>query len=175
MRLAAACLALALAGCAQLPKATAPASTDDRLSGRISVTVAGDVHHRGTGGAASFELTGGPQAGQLELTTPLGSLVARATWGPGGVTLETPGEQRRFEDLDTLTRELLGEAVPVTALFDWLQGRPWPAAAHRRTANGFEQLGWRIEPKLPALVATRLADPVVTLRARLDGGDEGTP
>ena len=175
MRVAAFCLALALAGCAQLPKSAAPAAADDRLSGRISVTVAGDVHHRGTGGAASFELFGGPQAGRLELTTPLGSLVARAVWGPGQVTLETPGEQRQFDDLDALTRELLGEAVPVAALFDWLKARPWPAAPHRKTASGFEQLGWRIEPRLPALVATRLADPVVTLRARLDGGDEGTP
>jgi outer membrane lipoprotein LolB len=169
-------LALALAGCAQLPRGTTPtAAAETRLSGRISVAVAGDAHKRGTGGAASFELFGGPTAGRLELTSPLGALVARAHWQPGHVTLETPNEQRRFDDLDALTRELLGEPVPVAALFDWLQARPWPAAPHQRTANGFEQLGWRIEPKLPALVAIRLADPVVTLRAKLDGGDEGTP
>lgn len=175
MRLATALLALALAGCAQLPKSTAPSAAESRLSGRISVTVAGDVHTRGTGGAASFELFGGPDAGRLELTTPLGSLVARASWQPGRVTLQTPNEERRFDDLDGLTRELLGEAVPVAALFDWLQARPWPAAPHQKTPQGFEQLGWRIEPKLPSLVATRLAAPVVTLRAKLDGGDEGTP
>ena len=74
-----------------------------------------------------------------------------------------------------LTRELLGEPIPVAALFDWLQGRPWGAVPHQRTDKGFEQMGWRIEPRLPALVATRLADPVVTLRARLEGSDEGTP
>ena len=175
MRWAAALLALALSGCAQLQKAPPAPSDETRLSGRISVTVAGDVHNRGTGGAASFELFGGPQAGRLELTTPLGSLVARASWQPGVATLQTPGEERRFDDLDALTRELLGEAVPVAALFDWLQARPWPAAPHQKTAQGFEQLGWRIEPRLPALVATRLAAPVVTLRAKLDGGDEGTP
>ncbi|MFT7771708.1 outer membrane lipoprotein LolB [Roseateles sp.] len=174
MRLALACLALAFAGCAQLPH-TPPAGHEARLSGRISVTVAGDVHSRGTGGAASFELFGGPEAGRLELTSPLGSLVARADWQPGRVTLQTPNDERRFDDLDSLTRELLGEAVPVAALFDWLNGRPWSAAPHQKTANGFEQLGWRIEPRPPALVATRLAEPVVTLRAKLDGGDEGTP
>lgn len=170
MRVAAALLAFALAGCAQLQKAPPDAVTEARLSGRISVTVAGNVHNRGTGGAASFELFGGPQAGRLELTSPLGALVARANWQPGRVTLQTPSDERRFDDLDALTRELLGEAVPVAALFDWLQARPWPAAPHQKTAGGFEQLGWRIEPKLPALVATRLADPVVTLRARLDDG-----
>lgn len=169
MRPAALLLALALAGCAQLQKAP-PAADEARLSGRISVTVAGNVHNRGTGGAASFELFGGPQAGRLELTSPLGALVARANWRPGLVTLQTPNDERRFDDLDALTRELLGEAVPVAALFDWLQARPWPAAPHRKTAEGFEQLGWRIEPKLPSLVAIRLAEPTVTLRAKLDEG-----
>ncbi|MFT7723042.1 MAG: outer membrane lipoprotein LolB [Roseateles sp.] len=161
-------LALALAGCAQLPKAPPAAVDPAHLSGRLSVTVAGDAHRRGSGGAASFELFGGPLAGRLELTSPLGSLVARASWAPGLATLQTPGDERRFDDLDALTRELLGEAVPVAALFDWMRARPWPAAPHRPTADGFEQLGWRIEPRPPSLVATRLAEPVVTLRARLD-------
>lgn len=168
-------LALALAGCAQLQKAPTADSTESRLSGRISVTVAGNVHNRGTGGAASFELFGGPTAGRLELTSPLGALVARANWQPGLVTLQTPNDERRFDNLDALTRELLGEPVPVAALFDWLKARPWPAAPHKTMPGGFEQLGWRIEPKLPALVATRLAEPTVTLRAKLDGGDEGAP
>lgn len=168
MRAAVLVAALALAGCAQLQKAPPADATEARLSGRISVTVAGDAHKRGTGGAASFELFGNPQAGRLELTSPLGALVARATWQPGRVAMQTPGEERRFDDLDALTRELLGEPVPVAALFDWMQARPWPAAPHEKTAGGFEQLGWRIEPKLPSLVATRLADPVVTLRAKLD-------
>ncbi|HEY1132847.1 MAG TPA: hypothetical protein VGF12_25785, partial [Roseateles sp.] len=61
MRSALACLALAVAGCAQLPP-TPSIGSEARLSGRISVTVAGDVHNRGTGGAASFELFGGPEA-----------------------------------------------------------------------------------------------------------------
>ena len=170
MRIAAALagLTLALAGCAQLPKSPPPATDEARLSGRISVSIAGDVHNRGTGGAASFELFGGPEAGRLELTSPLGSLVARASWRPGLATLQTPEGERRFDDLDTLTREMLGETVPVAALFDWLKARPWPAAPHQPSASGFEQLGWRIEPRLPALVAIRLADPVVTLRAKLD-------
>jgi outer membrane lipoprotein LolB len=170
LRAAVLALALALAGCAQLQKAP-PSATEARLGGRISVTVAGNTHNRGTGGAASFELFGGPQAGRLELTSPLGALLARASWQPGLVTLQTPGDERRFDDLDALTRELLGEPVPVAALFDWLNARPWPAAPHLNTAGGFEQLGWRIEPKLPSLVATRLAEPTVTLRARLDNGE----
>lgn len=175
MRFPALLLALALAGCAELPKPPPAASTEARLSGRLSVSVAGSVHSRGTGGAASFELIGDAQAGRMELTSPLGTLVARASWQPGQVLLQTPDGERRFDDLDALTREMLGETVPVAALFDWLKARPWPAAPHEKTADGFAQLGWRIEPKLPALVATRLAEPVVTLRARLERNDEVTP
>lgn len=175
----ASCLALALAaglsGCAQLERHPAAPGETARLSGRLSVNVAGDTHGHGTGGTASFELFGDPTQGRLELTSPLGALVARASWQPGYTLLETPRERQRFEDLDALTREMLGEPVPVAALFDWLRGRPWSAQPHRSVDGGFEQLGWRIEPRLPSLVATRLADPVVTLRARLEESDESAP
>jgi len=42
--------------------------------------------------------------------------------------LTTPRETRRFASLDELTREALGESVPIEAWFDWLRGRPWPGA-----------------------------------------------
>lgn len=174
-------LVIALAGCAGLTPPIKPSDNPlqvERLSGRLSVNVAGSNNSRATGGSASFELLGSPEAGRLELTAPLGGLVARATWQPGLVLLETPQEQRRFATLDDLTREMLGEAVPVPALFDWLQGRPWPAQSHRHLPDGFEQLGWRIDTSRRAdglLVATRLAEPVVILRARLEEAHEGTP
>jgi outer membrane lipoprotein LolB len=169
-------LALLLAGCAGLQRQAPPAEAP-RLAGRLSVNVAAGSG-RASGGSASFELVGGPESGQLELTSPLGSLVARAQWQPGLVALRTPDGERRFETLDDLTREMLGEPVPVAALFDWLRGRPWAGAEHRERPQGFEQLGWRVDLSRQAdrvLVATRLAEPVVTLRARLEGGDEGTP
>lgn len=182
MRLFALILALSVAGCASLQHEPAPAAIDSqaRLSGRISVNVAGGAGgtSRASGGSASFELIGTPQAGRLELSSPLGALVARASWQPGLVSLQTPERERRFDDLEAMSRELLGEPVPVQALFDWLQGRPWPGAAHTTLPSGFEQLGWQIDPsrrKEGVLLALRLAEPVVTLRARLDGGDEGNP
>ncbi len=169
-----------LGGCASLkpqPKPVAAAG-DLILSGRLTVQVAGDAGGRNAGGNVGFELIGNPQAGQLELSTPLGSLVARASWRDGEVKLQTPEDERRFEDLDALTRELLGESIPVPALFDWLRGRPWPQAASKPLPSastapgaGFEQLGWQIDLSRFSeglIIATRPADPVVTLRARLD-------
>ncbi len=176
--------ALTLVGCASLEPQTPPplASTDDvRVSGRLSVQATGSSG-RAAGGNAGFELAGNPSAGQLELSTPLGSLMARARWRAGSVTLQTPDSERSFETLDELTRELLGESIPVAALFDWLQGRPWPQAPSRALPGstggtgssdqaGFEQLSWRVDltqREQGLIVATRLTDPPVILRARLN-------
>jgi outer membrane lipoprotein LolB len=165
---------LLLGACASLaPKPMEiKAEGDVRLSGRLSVQVAGSTG-RASGGNAGFELSGNPRSGQLELSTPLGSLLARANWGPSEATLQTPGAERNFSDLDALTRELLGEAIPVAALFDWLRGRPWPQTPSQPWAEGagFNQLGWRIDltgQQEGLIVATRLSEPAVTLRARLE-------
>jgi outer membrane lipoprotein LolB len=165
--------ALLLGGCSSLSRRPAPQALDGdlRLSGRLSVQVNGGSAGKASGGNAGFELIGNPLAGQLELSTPLGSLVARAIWREREVRLQTPEDERRFDDLDALTRELLGEPIPVAALFDWLRGRPWPQAASQPSGNGFEQLGWQIDlARFPEglIVATRRAEPVVTMRARID-------
>ncbi|MDY0747915.1 outer membrane lipoprotein LolB [Paucibacter sp. R3-3] len=161
-----------LAGCASLKHQQREASEGDlHLSGRLSVQVAGVAGGKASGGNGAFELSGQPTAGQLELSTPLGSLVARAVWRDGDVRLQTPEDERRFDDLDALTREMLGEAIPVAALFDWLQGKPWSQAAHTAQGTGFEQLGWQIDLSHfgeGLIVATRKAEPAVTLKARID-------
>lgn len=177
-KLALATLVLALAGCASVPPSTRPAQAasaqvEQRVVGKLSVQVqeASDPEQR-KGGNVSFELLGGPAAGQLELSTPLGGLVARATWADREVQLTTPQGTRNFVDLDSLSREMLGETIPVAALFDWLQGRPWTGAPSKAFADGFDQLGWRIEVSRFAesgiIVATRSYAPVVTLRARIE-------
>jgi outer membrane lipoprotein LolB len=135
--------------------------------------------------SAAFDLRGDARAGTLGLSTPLGSLLAQARWSPAEVVLTTPRETRRFASLDALTREALGESVPIEAWFDWLRGRPWPGApsaplqetlptpASSPSAASFRQLGWRVDlSQLPAgtIAATREAPaPVVTVRIRLDG------
>jgi outer membrane lipoprotein LolB len=171
-RLAAFLAALVLSGCASVARVAPPeaAEGDLRLTGRLSVVVAGSTG-KATGGSAAFELLGNPAAGQLELISPLGTLAARASWAAGTARLQTPEDERRFDDLDALTRELLGEPVPVAALFDWLNGKPWPQAASTPTDSGFEQLGWQIDLAKfgeGLIVAIRRAEPMVTLRARLD-------
>jgi len=171
--------ALFLGGCASLATQQVPASSvlsaadAVHLTGRLSVQTTG-INGRPSGGNVSFDLSGGPAAGLLELSTPLGSLVARARWDSSEVSLQTPEGERRFDNLDALTREMLGETVPLAALFDWLRGQPWPQAAHETLPapqSGFEQLGWRLDLARRAeglIVASRNANPTVILRARLD-------
>ncbi len=177
-----------LAACAQLPRQAAegltPASLPGKAasaasySGKLSVQVPPQPGQRvAQGGSGSFELTGTAGEGQLALSTPTGSLLARVIWTPTSVSLEQPREQRSFDSLDALTLDLLGESVPVAALFDWLSGRPWTGAGATALAAplaGFEQLGWRVETDRLAegvLVASQLGGRHATLRVRLASED----
>ena len=158
-------LGLGLSACSTLqPAPPAPAA----FAGRLSVKVESDPPHAV---AAAFELRGTPQAGQLDLATPLGSLMARARWSPAEVVLATPNEEKAYPDLDALTRAVLGESLPVPALFDWLRGRPWDGAPSERLADGFAQLGWTVslaQFAQGAIEARRTQAPPVTVRARLE-------
>ncbi|MFG5410209.1 lipoprotein insertase outer membrane protein LolB [Piscinibacter sakaiensis] len=123
--------------------------------------------------SVAFELRGTPARGELDLTTPLGSLVAQARWSPGRASLVTTQGERGFDDLDALSREALGEVVPLAAMFDWLRGRPWPQAPSQPEAGGFAQLGWTVDTARLAdaiVTARRAAAPAVTVRAVLDRG-----
>ncbi|MFL6664943.1 MAG: lipoprotein insertase outer membrane protein LolB [Rhizobacter sp.] len=175
MRWGAACLAAALvAGCATAP-ASAPDAASATLAGRMSVHVAATATAQARDVTATFDLQGTPQQGKLDLATPLGTVLAQARWSPGRVALVTSQGERRYPSLDELTREVLGESLPVAALFDWLRGRPWPGApstpAAAASGPGFEQLGWavslaRFDEGL--IAAQRAQAPLVTVRAKLD-------
>jgi len=154
-----------LAGCATAPR---PAP---ELAGRLSLSVKAHDTAPAHGLSAQFELRGDAHAGELQLTTALGTLAGWARWGPGSAELITGQGTRRFPDLDALALDLLGEALPLTAVIDWLHGRAWPGAASVATAEGFVQLDWRIDLSRLAegwVVATRERAPAVALRVKLD-------
>lgn len=165
---------MVLAGCSTLtPPDDQP--TGELLAGRMSVQVAATDTEPAHSLSASFELSGTPQRGRLDMNTPLGSTVARARWSPDAVVLDTPQGQTRHANLDDMTRAVVGEALPVPALFDWLRGRPWPGAASIAAVApepaGFSQLGWRVDLSrfdVARLVARRAAPPAVTVQVKLD-------
>lgn len=111
---------LALAACAT-PATLVPAAGGSHWSGRLALTVDSDPPQSFS---AAFELGGTPEAGELLLFSPLGNTLASIRWSADGAQLQQGERITRRADLDSLSAELTGAALPVSALFDWLQGRP---------------------------------------------------
>jgi outer membrane lipoprotein LolB len=162
---AAALLLSLLAGCATTPR---PAPD---LAGRLAVRIEAHEGAAARSLTTQFELRGDAQAGDLQLTTPLGSTAAQARWRPGLAELITAEGTRRFADLDALAHDLLGESLPLAALIEWLRGRPWMGAPSQLREGGFDQLGWRIDLSRLAegwVLARRDHPPALSVRARLE-------
>ena len=159
-----------LAGCQNLSPAVRPEGSSH--TGRLAVQVEGDASRSFS---ASFELHGRPEAGWIALSNPLGAQIGVAEWSPAqAVRLRTPDETRRYASLEAMAEDLTGQSLPIAALFDWFEGRPWASRTHRDGGvDRFEQLGWTVRTDRIAdglLVAVReQPSPRVTVRARLDG------
>lgn len=167
-------VATLVSGCATTPSPYQIPSGDS-LAGRLTVKVDSTPASQARNVTATFDLQGSPEQGRLDLSTPLGTLLAQARWSPGKVALITAQGETRFANMDELTREVLGESLPVAALFDWLRGRPWPGAPSTPTAvpaeKSFQQLGWVVSLAHfdeGLIAAKRDLAPSVTVRAKLD-------
>jgi outer membrane lipoprotein LolB len=163
--------ALALSACSTLPAGPAANGAAERwITGRLAVRVAATSQAPARSEAAAFELLGQADQGELRLLSPLGTVVVSARWGAQGAIVQTPEGQRSYASLEELSRELLGEALPLQAWPDWLLGRPWPGAAAQPQAGGFAQLGWRVNTAQLSqglLLADRDSPPAVQVRVRL--------
>jgi outer membrane lipoprotein LolB len=124
--------------------------------------------------SALFDLRNQVDAGELDLSTPLGTLIGKVQWSPQQVSLLTHQGLRSYPNLSALSEDVLGENIPLQALFDWLNGRPWSGAQATPLPGppnaGFTQLGWRIQLDQLAqgiIKAHREAAPEVFFHARL--------
>jgi outer membrane lipoprotein LolB len=126
--LAAFALAL-LAGCASPPRTAGPT---DPVTGPWSGRLALQVEDQASKSfSASFELKGTARSGELALFSPLGGTLAVLAWQPGVATLNSNGQARQFESVDSLVVHVTGSAIPVAALFDWLRGIDTPVPGWR--------------------------------------------
>lgn len=110
---------LLASGCAA-PKVQ-PAQGEISWNGRLALSIQSDPPQSY---AAGFDLHGSPQAGELLLATPLGTTLATVRWAPGWAEMAQGGQTTRKDSLDELATDLGGTAIPVAALFAWLQGQP---------------------------------------------------
>ncbi|WP_310610752.1 lipoprotein insertase outer membrane protein LolB [Limnohabitans sp.] len=152
---------LMLVGCAT-PSRTPPPRSDEQThaaewQGRISVQVQGDAP---SSMSASFLLRGDAKNGQLNLYSSLGTTLGALQWTPQWVQLSDGGKHQYFNSLAELTEKATGAALPIDALFGWLQG------------NDAQATGWQADlSAVPqgALTARRTSPaPEVTLRIKLD-------
>jgi outer membrane lipoprotein LolB len=172
-------LALALQACATHP----PPLPGHVYSGRLAVRSDAAPARPARSVSGQFELSGNASSGQLILTSPIGTTVARARWSapvgalgePSRIELEADGGTTNYPTLGEMMQRAVGEQLPLPAMFDWLAGQPWPAAPMRRSDDGqsFDQLGWHVD--VSQFAAARLIDaqrplpaPVLHVRVKLD-------
>jgi outer membrane lipoprotein LolB len=110
-----------IAGCAQPSRAPGTNGLKNELwAGRISLQVQSEPVQFFS---ASFELKGQPERGELSLISPLGSLLGVLRWSPDEAVLDSGnGKVQRFSSVEELMTQATGAAVPLRALFAWLQG-----------------------------------------------------
>lgn len=134
------------------PRAAQPLPTL-MLQGQISIKLQATDQQSARGSTLGFFFSGQPQAGQLDLMTPLGSQLAQVRWDAQGASLRQGGdgedEAVRFGHLDELTTQVLGEPLPLSTLIHWMQGNPDPDLPVRtgESAGTFTQLDWLIDTR----------------------------
>ena len=153
-RTACLCLVAGLTACAAPPRAP---SEQPQWQGRLSVTVHSEPP---SAMSASFALQGDARHGELDLYSPLGTTVASLRWTPQAAHLHQGSRADQFGSLDELTEKTTGAALPVQALFGWLNGNP------AATPGWTHDLSQREQGKLVA--KRQWPAPEVTLRIQLE-------
>lgn len=109
-----------VAGCAGKINRSHPNDSEEKAwTGRVSVQTQSDPVQAFFAG---FELKGLPERGELLLTSPLGNILGVMRWSPSGALLESGNQVTRFTSVDALLEKTTGAAIPIAALFDWLNG-----------------------------------------------------
>ena len=108
-----------LAGCAQTGRLQSRNPTAKTWHGRLAMRVESNPVQSFTAG---LELAGDAQAGELILSSPLGTTLLAVSWLPGRATLQRDGQSRQFDSVSALMQEALGADLPLSALFAWLAG-----------------------------------------------------
>ncbi|PUE30867.1 hypothetical protein B9Z35_07395 [Limnohabitans sp. Jir61] len=150
-----------LVGCAT-PSRTAKSFSTEQANmpewqGRISVQVLGDTP---SSMSASFLLRGDAKNGELDLYSPLGTTLGALQWTPQLVQLSDGGKHQYFNSLAELTEKATGAALPVEAIFGWLQGQQVNIRGWQADLSSVSQGSLFARRTEPA--------PEVTLRIKLD-------
>ena len=140
-----------LSGCASLPQ---PAEPVTRPGIGVPWTLQGRIAVKSETNSLSGQLRWqhAQQRDELLLASPLGQGIARIVSDTDGVLLDIPQQApRRAADAETLTRDVLGIALPLAGLRFWIEGRADTARpfTQQQDARGriaqLHQDGWTID------------------------------
>ncbi len=110
--------------------------------------------------SAGFSLRGNARHGELDLYSPLGTTLGALQWAPQTVQLSQNGSRQNFQSLSDLTEKTMGAALPIDAMFQWIQG-------NQATATGWQA---DLSSATQGVVTARRTAPLpeVSLRIKLD-------
>ena len=138
-------------------RSIAQSPSDKQWQGRLSVTVQSDPPRNMSAG---FSLEGDARQGELNLLSPLGTTLATLQWNPTTTQWFQGSQQRRYDSMAHLTEETTGAALPMGAMFDWLEGKATASPGWQADLSALNQ---------GTLVAKRVSpEPLVVLRIKLD-------
>ena len=100
--------------------------------------------------SSNFQLSGNTSNGSLQILSPFGSTLAMARWSHNTATLQQGRNIHQFNSLDELLTQLAGAQIPITALFDWLEGKNTAAEGWQTDLTQHKQgkiSAWRTHPQ----------------------------
>ncbi|MGQ5524563.1 lipoprotein insertase outer membrane protein LolB [Chitinimonas sp. PSY-7] len=138
---------LLVAGCASYkPAPAAPSALPNQysVSGKVAVNAAGKGYN------ARFSWSHHNQQDRVDISNPLGQVVARLEMMPDGARFfDTDGRLHLADDIESLSERELGWRLPAAGLRYWLLGLADPErAASWQEEDGARVLlqdGWRIQ------------------------------
>jgi outer membrane lipoprotein LolB len=139
-----------LSGCAsdtavKITQRSSQADAPFTFNGRVA------VKHDGERSTAGLRWAHRADEDEMLLLAPLGQTVARIHRDAQGVTLDESGRHHAAQDVESLTRKVLGWELPLSGLSYWATALPvrGAPAAIQRNRNGqiasLHQEGWEIE------------------------------
>jgi outer membrane lipoprotein LolB len=172
-----------IGGCATIQSTQdLPASTAGIESFSLRGRVAVKIESRGYSSSLRWRHAGGKDS--LRLISPVGSVMAELESGGRGATLTTADKKiYQSEDVESLTRDILGWDLPLSGLRHWVLGRPDPDVPIQESVRdgrdrltSLNQSDWRIaylayagDSGLPSRMT--LAHESLTLRLIVDRWD----
>ncbi|OGB03179.1 MAG: hypothetical protein A3G29_09535 [Burkholderiales bacterium RIFCSPLOWO2_12_FULL_64_99] len=119
------------------------------LQGQLSIKLLAWQDLPAKGLSLGFFFSGHTDQGLLDLMTPLGTLMAQVGWQADEAWVVNENGRQTYPTLDELSRQTLGEALPLRSLVHWMQGQPDSTQPSTLTEQPgvFEQAGWRIDTR----------------------------